>query len=63
VAVKRLGKYEIVGRLGEGATSYVLRARDTVLGRDVAIKMLKPALVADRTAFLRFAREARAAAR
>jgi serine/threonine-protein kinase len=62
VAVKRLGKYEIVGRLGEGATSYVLRARDTVLGRDVAIKMLKPALVADRTAFLRFAREARAAA-
>jgi len=55
---QQLGKYEILESLGTGATAEVFRARDTVLGRDVALKVLKPALVADETAFARFAQEA-----
>ena len=58
----RLGKFEILSSLGSGATAEVYRAHDTVLGRDVALKVLKPALVADLTAFERFVQEARAAA-
>ena len=57
-----LGKYELLEKLGEGATSDVYRARDTTLGREVALKVLKPALVADAGAFERFAKEAQAAA-
>ena len=62
MAIKQLGKYEILEKLGEGATSEVYRARDTVLGRDVALKLLKPALMADPDSFERFTREAHAAA-
>src|SRR5436190_3847852 len=40
----------------------VYRARDTRLGRDVAIKILSPRIAADRDAVLRFEREARALA-
>ncbi|MBC8504569.1 MAG: ABC transporter substrate-binding protein [Chloroflexi bacterium] len=61
--VAKLGKYEIINMLGEGATSEVYHARDTVLGRDVTLKVLKPALVPDPSAFSRFMQEARAAAR
>ena len=57
-----LGKYEILEKLGEGATAEVFHARDKVLGRDVALKVLKPALVADASAFERFVQEAQAAA-
>ena len=42
-----LGKYEIIENLGEGTTAEVYRARDTLLERDVALKVLKPALVSD----------------
>jgi len=57
-----LGKYEILEKLGEGATAEVYRARDTVLGREVALKLLKPALMADPASFARFTKEAHAAA-
>jgi len=58
----RLGKYELFESLGSGATAEVYHARDTVLGREVALKILKPALVADPSAFERFVKEAQAAA-
>jgi serine/threonine-protein kinase len=56
---RRLGVYEIEARIGAGGMGEVYRARDTRLGRDVAIKVLPDALTrsADRRA--RFAREAR----
>jgi serine/threonine protein kinase len=38
---KRLGPYEIVAPIGAGGMGEVFRARDTRLGRDVAIKILK----------------------
>jgi serine/threonine-protein kinase len=59
---QQLGKYEILEHLGAGATADVFRALDTVLGREVALKVLKPSLVADISAFARFSQEAQAAA-
>ena len=57
-----LGKYELLELLGSGATAEVYRARDTVLQREVAVKILRPALVTDATAFARFVQEAQSAA-
>jgi eukaryotic-like serine/threonine-protein kinase len=58
----KLGPYEIVAPLGAGGMGEVYRARDTRLGRDVAIKVL-PAHLADRPdSRERFEREARAIA-
>ena len=58
----RIGGYEIVSLLGAGGMGEVYRARDTRLGRDVAIKILSPRIAADRNAVLRFEGEARALA-
>ncbi|GAP18540.1 bifunctional serine/threonine-protein kinase/formylglycine-generating enzyme family protein [Levilinea saccharolytica] len=58
----QLGKYEILENLGSGATAEVFHARDRALGRDVALKLLKPALVADADSFQRFLCEASSAA-
>src|ERR1041384_1130861 len=55
----RLGGYEIVGLLGHGAMGEVYRARDTRLGRDVAVKVLPAAFVHDPDRLGRFEREAR----
>src|SRR5262245_31404561 len=55
----RLGAFEIVGLLGEGGMGRVYRARDTRLGRDVAIKVLPAAVSGDRERLARFEREAR----
>jgi serine/threonine-protein kinase len=58
----RLGAYEILGLLGAGGMGEVYLARDTRLGREVAIKVL-PADVADNPERLaRFEREARTVA-
>ena len=55
----RLGSYEVIARLGAGGMGEVYRARDTRLGRDVALKVLPPAFAADRDRMARFEREAR----
>src|SRR5512135_2853910 len=56
----RLGPYEIVGALGAGGMGEVYRARDTRLGRMVAIKVLPAGLAADPDQRQRFELEARA---
>jgi len=55
----RVGVYEIASLLGAGGMGEVYRARDTKLGRDVAIKILPPAFAADPERLARFEREAR----
>jgi serine/threonine-protein kinase len=55
----RLGAYEITGQLGAGGMGEVYRARDTKLGRDVAIKTLPSALASDKERLARFDREAK----
>ena len=58
---KVFGRYLIQKFLGSGATSEVFLARDSKLDRQVALKILKPALVSDQSSFERFTREAQAA--
>ena len=58
----RLGAYEILAPLGSGGMGEVWRARDTRLGRDVAIKVLPEAVSADKDRLARFEREARTVA-
>ncbi len=58
----RLGPYEVVSAIGEGGMGQVYRARDTRLGRDVAIKILPPSFAADPDRRARFEREAQAVA-
>jgi eukaryotic-like serine/threonine-protein kinase len=56
----RIAKYELQEFLG-GGMSHVYRAKDTVLGRTVAVKILTPAGVADTDTKARFLQEARTA--
>jgi eukaryotic-like serine/threonine-protein kinase len=58
----RLGPYEIVAPLGAGGMGEVYRARDTKLGREVAIKVLSEYLSDRPEALARFEREAKAVA-
>jgi serine/threonine protein kinase len=55
----RLGPYEITGAIGSGGMGEVYRARDTRLGRDVALKLLAPAFASDLDRLARFDREAK----
>jgi hypothetical protein len=55
----RIGGYEIVGLLGLGGMGEVYRARDTKLGRDVAIKVLANRVTDDAIVLARIEREAR----
>ena len=55
----RLGPYEIVAPIGAGGMGEVYRARDTRLGREVAIKALPDAFARDKERRARFEREAR----
>src|SRR4029453_3014141 len=55
---QQLGPYAVLGKLGEGGMGEVYRARDTVLNRDVAIKMLPAPLALDPDRMARLRREA-----
>jgi len=56
---RRIGTYQIQSLLGAGGMGEVYRARDTKLGRDVAIKILPRVFTIDPDRLARFAREAR----
>ncbi len=56
-----LGPYQILALLGKGGMGEVYRARDTRLGRDVAVKVILTDLARDRERIRRFEQEARAA--
>ena len=57
----RFGPYELQGLLGSGGMGEVYRAKDSRLGREVAIKLLPPAVSEDPERLRRFEQEARAA--
>src|SRR5579859_7067318 len=57
----RFGPYEMIAPIGTGGMGEVWRARDTRIGRDVAIKILPASFTADHARLHRFEQEARAA--
>jgi len=59
---KVLGHYRVFEKIGFGGMGEVYRASDDRLGRDVALKILKPSLAKDQDRLRRFEQEARAAA-
>src|SRR5947209_167180 len=61
-AGSRIGNYHVIGPLGEGGMGEVYRARDTRLGRDVALKVMQAQFTGDPDRLARFQREARALA-
>ncbi len=58
----RLGRFELLEEVGDGAFGCVFRAHDTELDREVAVKIARAGSLADREEVRRFLREARAAA-
>ncbi len=56
---KRIAHYDVIKKIGAGGMGEVYRARDGKLGRDVALKILPDAFVADADRLGRFEREAR----
>ncbi|MCO5166379.1 MAG: serine/threonine protein kinase [Planctomycetes bacterium] len=56
---RTLGGFDLLAPLGQGGMGRVFRARERALARDVAVKLLAPALAADPGARRRFLREAR----
>jgi len=60
-ALKKLGKYEVIGELGHGAMGVVYRARDPVINRLVALKTITSGGADDPSMLERFYREAQSA--
>ena len=60
-AGSRLGPYEVLGPIGAGGMGEVYRARDTRLGREIAIKVLPSEVSSDSDRLSRFEQEARSA--
>ncbi|MFI5143643.1 MAG: hypothetical protein ACHQHM_06425, partial [Thermoanaerobaculales bacterium] len=54
----RIGAYEVLGHLGTGGMGEVFRARDSKLGREVAIKVLRADVASDPEHIARFEQEA-----
>ena len=59
--MKKLGKFEIIARLGQGAMGVVYKARDPFIDRIVALKTLTTSLREDPHHLKRFNSEARSA--
>jgi serine/threonine protein kinase len=59
----RIGRYELLEQIDQGSLGALYRGRDTVLGREVAIKVMAAGFQGEDSAKARFFREARAAAR
>jgi serine/threonine-protein kinase len=59
----KIGRYEVIERVGRGGMGAVYLGRDTVLEREVAIKVMSADFAGDETSRPRFYREARAAAK
>src|SRR3954454_8844453 len=59
--IAQIGKYQIVGQVGEGAMGVVYRATDPMLNRPVAIKVMCDAIARNDELRGRFLREAQAA--
>jgi tetratricopeptide (TPR) repeat protein len=62
MALEEIGKYQILGTIGQGAMGVVYKARDPVLNRLVALKTISAILVGDEQFRKRFQREAQSAA-
>ena len=61
-ALRQLGSYELTEQLGSGGMGIVFAAHDRVSGQEFAVKILRPSLIMEPDAKLRFSREARAMA-
>ena len=59
---RALGRYQVIAKLGEGGMGEVYRARDSRLGRDVALKLLPADVATDPERLARFEHEARTVA-
>lgn len=57
--LKEIGGFELLSRIGEGAMGAVFKARQKSMDRVVAVKILPPAIAANREFILRFKKEAR----
>jgi len=62
-APTRIGRYDLIERVGHGSLGTLYLGRDSVLGRDVAVKVMAAGLLGNAGAHARFFRDAKAAAR